>query len=85
MCRRKGRARTTSQSNRRRLNSADSDMVTSGDEAPSTPLTPPRAAPVRRDSALPPPSLDHERTNDGPPHDVCRQVRGDFVSVKIFI
>ncbi|XP_063821185.1 uncharacterized protein LOC135071322 [Ostrinia nubilalis] len=38
---RKGRARTTSQSNRRRLNSADSDMVTSGDEGP--PLSPPRA------------------------------------------
>lgn len=37
--RRKGRARTASQSNRRRLNSADSDMVTSGDEA--HPFSPP--------------------------------------------
>ncbi|XP_026729716.1 uncharacterized protein LOC113495265 isoform X3 [Trichoplusia ni] len=64
---RKGRARTTSQSNRRRLNSADSDMVTSGDEAPAAPLSPPRRAsalPLRRDSALPPPSEQHERNND---------------------
>ncbi|KAH9642876.1 hypothetical protein HF086_005158 [Spodoptera exigua] len=63
---RKGRARTTSQSNRRRLNSADSDMVTSGDEAQPPPLTPPRPAPARRDSAVPPPTIDNDRTNDAP-------------------
>ncbi|GBP78188.1 hypothetical protein EVAR_50131_1 [Eumeta japonica] len=57
--RRKGRARTVSQSasNRRRLNSADSDLVTSGDEAtvpPSPPHTPiaPVSAPNHMHTSL---------------------------------
>lgn len=53
--RRKGRARTTSQSTRRRLNSADSDLATSGDEAPPAAL--PRLAP-------PPAHLEPDTTAD---------------------
>lgn len=56
--RRKGRARTASQSNRRRLNSADSDLVTSGDEA--TPLSP--RAPSQLEQSLT--TTDNERNHE---------------------
>ncbi|RVE49274.1 hypothetical protein evm_006068 [Chilo suppressalis] len=64
--RRKGRARTTSQCNRRRLNSADSDMVTSGDEA--TPRSPPRAPPRRDSAPQAPPSPSPSRERASEPH-----------------